>query len=233
MANAKAWEKRYPMILPEDWKALGYVGLPKEHLFVHLDGEIHDLFQHTLDGKPMVTWGKQLPAQYLSIYGVLEPVFRLATNFLLSPASLDWFYYLIYSPRTLTDPPTQHNGDDVYVYRRDNTPMETRHKKARAALQRLAMIHTIELEDLDVDDHDDEGLTVPRTDKFEQGVNIKDDSSTTSGIRPHIIMSRTFVREFMGMCMEGSQSLEETHVMGIKIALAFGHEIAVSRALTP
>ena len=85
-----------------------------------------------------------------------DSIFRLASNFLLSTASLDWFYYLIYSPRTLTDPPIQHNGEDVYVYRRDDTPMATRHQKADAALQRLAMVHTIEPEDLGVDDNDDE-----------------------------------------------------------------------------
>ena len=232
MANAKA-QARYPMILPQDWETLGYGKLPIERLLVHLDGEIHDLFEYTLDGKRMVTWRKQLLEQYQAIGKVLEPVFRLATNFLLSPASLDWFYYLIYSPRTLTDPPIQHNGENVYVYRRDDTPMETRHKMARAALQRLAMVHTIDLGDLDDDDHDDEGRTEPMTDKFEQGVNIKDDSSTTSGIRPHITMSRAFLQDFMDMCMEGVQSLEEMYVMRIKMALAFIHEFAVSRALTP
>ena len=109
------------------------------------------------------------------------------------------------------------------MYRRDDTPIGTRHKKARAALQRLAMVHTIEL---------DEGRTEPRTDRLEPGVNIKDDSSTTSGIRPHITMSRTFVRELMGMCTGGFQSLEKMYVMRIKMALAFDHDIAVSSALS-
>lgn len=232
MASDEA-QARYPMILPEDWEELGYVTLSQERLFVHLDGRIHDLFKYTVDGKPMKTWVKQTPRQYQVIRAVLEPVFQLATNILLSPASLDWFYYLIFSSRTLTDPPIQHNGDDVYVYRHDDTPMVTRHQKAKAALQRLAMVHTIELEDLDGDDHDDEGRTEPRTDRLEQGVNIKDDSPRISGIGPRVTMSRAFLRDFLRMCMEGSQSLEELHVMVTKMALAFIHELAVSRPSTP
>lgn len=232
MATAEG-KARYPDILRQDWEALGYVGLPAERLFVRLEGEIHDLFQYHLDGKPMITWSNQLPEQYLTVSNVLDPVFRLATNILLSPASLDWFYYLIYSPRTRTDPPIQHNGDDVYVYRRDDTLMETRHEMARAALQRLAMTHTIALEDVDEDEHNDEGRTEPRIDFFEQGINIKNDLSATSGIRAHIIMSRAFVRDLMDMCMEGSRSYTEMQVMRLKMAIAFIHEVAVSRVLTP
>lgn len=236
MADAEA-RARYPMIEEKDWEALGYDGLQIDRALrgtVVLEGEIHDLFKFQIAGKPMRTWSQQTPQQYRLIEKVLEPVFRLATNFLLSPASLDWFYYLIYAPRALTDPPIQHNGDDVYVYRRDDTPMEKRHEMARAALQRLAMTHTITLEDLVDDDHDDEGRTMPRIDDFfEQGVNIKDDSSRISGIRPHIAMSRAFVRDVIDMCMDGSQSLWSMHVVNMKMAVAWIHEIAVSRALTP
>ena len=231
MATA-AGRARYPMIYRQDWEALGYGGIPNGLLYPGLDGEIHDLFRYKLDGKPMSTWIGQLPEQYLVIDKILEPVFRLATNILLSPASLDWFYYLIYVPRTLTDPPMQENGDDVYVYRRDGTPMETRYEMARAALQRLAMTYTIALEDVDDDEHNDEGRTEPRTNFFEEGINIKNDLFTPSGVRAHIVMSRAFVHELMDMCMEGIRSYVEMQVMGLKMAVSFIHEVAVSRVLT-
>lgn len=232
MATA-AGRAEYPIILGQDWEALGYVGFPYERLNPRLEKGVHDLFRYKPEGKRMETWFKQLPEQYLVITQALDPVFRLATNILLSPASLDWFYYLIYSPRTLTDPPIQENGQDVYVYRRSVTPMETRHEMARAALKRLAMTHTIALEGIDEKEHNDEGRTEPRTDFFEQGINIKNDSFTPSGVRAHIVMSRDFVHDLVDMCMEGIRSYAEMQVMGLKMAVSFIHEIAVSRVLTP
>lgn len=227
MANAET-RRQWTMIVDQDWEALGYVGLPDgsgQHL--GLEGEIHELFDYTIDGRPAPIWRDQTLPQYNAIRGVLEPVFRLATKFLLCPASLDWFYYLIYAPRAVTHPLVQHNGADVYEYRRDDTPMETRHAMARAALRRLAMIHTISLGD----SGSDEGLMQPSTTYYEHGVNIKDDSSTKSGIRPHITISSWFVRELMDLCMEGKLAELRMLTMGTKMALTWIHELAVSRVL--
>lgn len=251
MANAEV-RARYPDVMNKDWAALGFVrlqtrllddpGLTEE---VHdllparlpenfgLTGEIHDLFQFNIPGRRMRIWQDQTFEQYWAIRGSLEPVFRLATNFLLCPASLDWFYYLIYAPREPTDPVILHNGDAVHEYRRDDTPMETRHQKARAALQRLAMTHTISLDDFK-DEYNDEGRTVPSMRYHEKGVNIKDDDpEEISGIRPHIGISQDFVRYLMNTYMEGSQSRPRMLNMWIKMAVTWGHEIAVSEVLIP
>lgn len=230
MADAEG-RARYPQILEADWVALGYIGLSERlERDMGLEGEIHDLFQYSVNGRPMPIWENQNRGQYHAILAVLKPVFRLATKFLLSPASLDWFYHLIYAPRTLTDPLVQHNGDDVYEYRRDGTPRKERYEKAKAALQRLARIHTISLNDFNVG-NDAEGCTRIGTAFSEQGVNIKDDSSTKSGIGFHTAINWGFIRQLMEFCMDGGDSRTYMFVLGTKMAVTWIHEFAVSRVL--
>ena len=221
----------YDMLLDLDWEDLGYVGLPHGHdRGLGLTGEIHNLFRYNLPGRPIPIWYRQSHGQYLATLAVLRPVFRLATNFLLCPASLGWFYYLIYAPRKLTDPLIQHNGDDVFEYRRDGTDMTERHRKARAALERLAMVHTISLDDFG-NNNEDEGVTSVGTKFHQQGVNIKDDWSPPNGIGFHVSINRDFVRILMELCMEGHDSVTQMFVIGTKMAVTWIHEIAVSRVL--
>ena len=219
-AEGRAW---YPMILEDDWLALGYVGLPVTQLGRGLDGPIHDVFRYRIPGRSAPIWTKQSLGQYKAIHTLLAPVFRLATKILLCPASLDWFYYLIYAPRKLTEPPIQHKGEDVHRYRRDDTTINKRHEMARAALQRLAMIHTIEFEDNPID-----GGTWPTM----EAVNVKDDSSPTkSGVGPKITISRDYCRLFMQFCMEGDGSLDRMYTLAVQMAIIWIHELAVSRVL--
>ena len=219
----------YPDLEDGDWEALGYVGIPDERLpNLYLENPIHDLFEYTVPGRAMPIWQDLSPGQYRVIREMLYPVFQLATKFLLSPASLDWFYYLIYAPRALTDPLVQHNGSNVYEYRRTDTPRAERHAKARAALQRLARTHTIELNSIN---DDDEATTVPSLIQFRQGVNIKDDSPTPSGMGANIHMSPDYLRQFLNMCMEGRKSMTRMRILGTMMAVGWGHEIAVSRFL--
>ena len=50
----------------------------------------------------------------------LNPVFQLATRIPQSPASLDYFYWLIYTPRTNAVAPVWNLGERVSEYRRDD-----------------------------------------------------------------------------------------------------------------
>ncbi len=223
--------KDFPMILERDWEALGYLERPRGSW--DLNGEIHDIFQYNLEGRATPIWEKHTRAQYGTLREAMKPVFRLATNLLLCPASLDWFYYLVYAPRKRTDPLVQEKGDDVFEYRRDDTTMEKRHEMARAALKRFALTHTFEFEDFE-NGHDDEGRTRPRLpfSYAPQGVNIKDDSPTTvSGIGSEISISRPLVKQLMEMVTEDSQSEDRKFTLVTKLAVTIVHEIAVSRLL--
>lgn len=225
MTDAEARD-RIRDILEEDWKALGYVGLPKGHMNrVGLYEDIHDLFEYTLDGRSVPIWIDQSRAQYDALRGVLEPVFRLATKILLSPASLDYFYYLIYAPRTDPKPPVWYKGQRVKEFRRDDTAKDERRAKARAALDRLAMMHTISFGNTG----GDEGNTVPSTKYFEEErVNIKDDSSTWSGIRPHTTIDARFVTQLVQWSITGKETEDRMLILGTRLAVCFIHEFVVS-----
>ena len=225
MTDAEA-RNRIRNILEEDWKILGYVGLPEGHMNrVGLREDIHDLFKYTLGGRSFPIWADQTRAQYDALRGVLEPVFRLATKILLSPASLDYFYYLIYAPRTLPRPPVWHKGQQVHEFRRDDTAKEERRRKAKAALDRLAMIHTISFGNTDRD----EGNTVPSTKYSEEvGVNIKDDTSTWSGARPHTTIDGRFFTQLAHCSMTGRETEDRMLILGTRLAVCFMHEFVVS-----
>ena len=226
MTDAEA-RNRLTDILEEDWEALGYVGLPEGHMNrVGLDEDIHDLFEYTLEGRDFPIWPDQTRAQYNVLRGVLEPVFRLATNILLSPASLDYFYYLIYAPRTLPNRSVWYKDERVHEFRRDYTAKDERRAKARAALDRLAMMHTISFGNTGAD----EGNTVPSTKYFEEeGVNIKDDSSTWSGIRPHTTIDARFVTQLVQWSITGQETEDRMLILGTRMAVCFIHEFVVSR----
>ena len=227
MVDAEA-RGRIGDILEEDWKVLGYVGLPEGHMRrVGLyEDEVHDLFEYTLDGRSVPIWIDQTKAQYDALRGVLEPVFRLATKILVSPASLDYFYYLIYAPRTLAHPPVWYKREQVHVFRRDDTAKDRRREKALAALNRLARMHTISFGNTG----DDEGSTVTSTKYFEEfRVNIKDDTSTWSGIRSHTTLDARFVRQLLQLSTTGKETEDRMLILGTRLAVCFIHEFVVSR----
>ena len=193
---------------------------------VGLRGDIHELFQYTHVGRSVPIWIDQKSAQYDALRGILEPVFRLATKILLSPASLDYFYYLIYAPRKLARPPVWYKREQVYEFRRDDTAEDQRRQKARAALKRLAMMHTISFGNTG----GDEGNTVTSTKYFEEfRVNIKDDTSTWSGIRSHTTIDSRFVEQLVQCSITGKGTEDRMLILGTRLAVCFIHEFVVSR----
>ena len=193
---------------------------------VGLTGDIHNLFKYTVGERSFPIWIDQTRAQYDGLRGILEPVFRLATKILLSPASLDYFYFLIYAPRTLPRPPVWYERQQVYEFRRDDTAKDERRTKARDALDRLAMIYTISYGN----SREDEGTTVPSTKcAEEEGVNIKDDTSTWSGIRPHTTIDGRFVTQLVQCSITGRENEDRMLILGTRLAVCFIHEIVVSR----
>ena len=225
MTDAKA-RSQIPQILEEDWRVLGYVGLPERHMDrVGLSGDIHDLFEYTHEGRSFPIWIDQTRAQYDVLRGILKPVFRLATKILLSPASLDYFYYLVYAPRQLARPPVWYKNQQVNEFRPDDTAKDERRTKARAALNRLAMVHMISLGNTG----GDEGFTVPSIRYFaEERVNIKDDTSTFSGIRPHTTIDARFVVELVKCSITGKEKEDRMLILGTRLAVCFIHEFVVS-----
>ena len=192
---------------------------------VGLSGDIHNLFRYTLPGRSFPIWIDQTRAQYDGFRGILEPIFRLATKILLSPASLDYFYYLIYAPRRLPRPPVWYKGEQVHEFRCDDTAKDERRAKARAALLRLAMMHTISLGRTG----NDEGITFTSTKSSEVRVNIKDDTSNWSGVRPHTIIDGRFVTQLVQYAMAGKETEDRMLILGTRLAVCFIHEFVVSR----
>ena len=193
---------------------------------VGLSGDIHNLFKYTLQGRSCPIWANQTRAQYDALRGILEPVFRLATKILLSPASLDYFYYLIYAPRRLPRRPVWYKGEQVHEFRCDDTAKDERRVKTRAALDRLAMKHTISFGNTDTD----EGNTMPSTKYFEEpGVNIKDDRSTWSGVRSHTTIDAHFVTQLVQCCITGKETEDRMLILGTRLAVCFIHEFVVSQ----
>ena len=218
------------MILDEDWEVLGYGedNTRRQAEGIADEVEIHGLFKYSLSRRSKPNWSNCSYAKYKEYEALLKPSFKLATMFLTCPASLDWFYYLVYTRRVPTNPPLWHNGAVVQEYRRDDLPMEERHQQAKIALKRLATFHTIQIEDLDLDD---EGATRPDVESFPEGINIKDRGLIKSGLAPRIVISRDFVDELRKMKYDGSQSSFRSNNLRVKLAATLVHEIAVSLAL--
>ena len=223
--DAKA-RKEYSILHDGDWKMLGYDENPLlRQNEPRLEGDIHPLFQYKIPGRPDSDpiWPLYTPEQYENHLVDLNPVFQLATRILQSPASLDYFYWLIYSPRTDAEPPVWNLGERVSEYRRDDKSEDDRRKMSREALDRLALTHWITIEKSEEVKHA-AGLTKARS----IGINIKDDTSAPSGVNSQIIINQEYLDKLAKLRAGGSINHLRTLNLRFKMAITLLHELAVS-----
>lgn len=155
----------------------------------------------------------------------LDPVLRLATAILESPASLDWFYYLLYSPRRST--PIVHNGQPVTAFEPNHTPLEARHRLAKAALERLAKsLHFVIAGPGEVfSTKSSNGVTEPILLGFENGINITDDSDAPRGLATTIRISKDYLTKFAELRSRVGDNTSQIKLLQFKMAGTFAHEI--------
>lgn len=115
-----------------EWERLGYVNLPKLRLN-NLAREISPVFRYT-DERDKIRWtGISRRA-----YQIIEPVCRLASTIIESPASLAFLHALMYSSRTEITGLSQRAGYPCYSFRRSRPSSIQDSENPRLALKRLA-----------------------------------------------------------------------------------------------
>lgn len=217
---------RYSVLRDKDWETLGYTEIPYFRQYEpELEGDIHPIFQYTIPGRPdsFPIWPFYTQQEYQGHLVDLNPVFRLATKILRSPGSLDFFYWLIFSPRTHAEPPVWNLGERVSQYRRDEMPEDDRRRMATAALDRFALTHRITIGGIE-----QAGLTTAMLSEQEEGINIKDDSSTPNGVKSWIALNEKFLDQLARLRAEGSANHLKIFKLRLKMAITILHEVAVS-----
>lgn len=108
----------------------------------------------------------------------LRPVFKLATEILLTPASLDFLYDVIWSPRTRDSGATLPNVRPAETIVPKARKTEKNRADVRAALERLAVSLSWRLEQLS----DEYALILPVLWDHQNGVCIRDDNGSHLGV---------------------------------------------------
>lgn len=115
-----------------EWERLGYVKFSRFRLN-NLTREINPVFQY-MDELDTLRWSGLSPEGYRSI----EPVCRLASAMIESPASLAFLHALVFSPRTEIIGLSQRVGYPCYQFRRSVISSIPDSEDPRLALKRLA-----------------------------------------------------------------------------------------------
>ncbi len=217
---------RYSVLRERDWNILGY-----QESYYHLfeadpEGDIHPIFQFDVPGRSFPIWPLFSQQEYQSHLVDLGPVFRLATKILLSPSSLDFFYWLIYSPRTAVEPPVWSLGDRVLEYRRYDKAEDERRDESRRALDRFALTHRITFGELEEDAGRTTAMFLFARD--DQGINIMNDSPVASGIPSWIILSQRYLDQLARLRAGGFANRLKILNLRFKMAVTLVHELAVS-----
>ena len=218
---------RYSAFRERDWNILGYQEISYYRLYeADPEGDIHPIFQYTVPGRSSPIWPFFSQQEYQSHLMDLGPVFRLATKLLLSPSSLDFFYWLIYSPRTAVEPPVWNSGERVLEYRRYDKPEDDRRDESRKALDRFALTHRITFGEL----QEDAAKTIAMFSfaRDDQGINIMDDSQIASGMPSWIILSQKYLDQLARLRAGGLANRLKIFNLRFKMAVTSIHELAVS-----
>ena len=220
-------KERYSAIHDQDWERLGYIEIPQFRQYEpELEGDIHPIFQYTVPGRPdsRAIWPGYTQQGYQDLLVDLNPVLRLATKIMRSPGSLDFFYWLIFSPRTNVEPPIWNLGERVSEYRRDDKPEHVRREIVTAALDRFALTHRITIGP----NQEAAGETEAFLPKQEEGINIKDDTSVPNGLKSWIKLNEKYLHQLARLRAEGSASRLKILILRLKMAITILHEVAVS-----
>lgn len=124
---------------PSEWERLGYVNSPKFRPN-DLTREINPVFQY-VDELNHRRWKGLTPSGYCR---TMEPVCRLASAMLESPASLAFLHAVMCSPRTDIASLSERVGYPCQEFSRSDTSLISDSEDPRKALERLALnIHWV------------------------------------------------------------------------------------------
>lgn len=121
------------LLTTSELERLGYdVNLPNLRPN-NLAREISPIFQY-MDEEDKIRWGGLEREEYQ----LIEPVCRLASAMIESPASLAFLHALLYSPRAIIAQLSQRVGHPCYEFRRSEISLIPDSEDPRLALKRLA-----------------------------------------------------------------------------------------------
>ena len=152
---------------------------------------------------------------------------QLASALLESPASLDFLYYVIHSPRFLPMEVAEFGGRPVYEFQRVMVSREARRRKAKEALDRLAESLCFVVESPKEDAKEDfHRLTEPSLAIYPYGINVVDESPTPRGIGSMIRINKSYLVKLTQLLAREGDNTAQILSMQFKIATSICHEIA-------
>ena len=221
---------KYSTFLQDDWANLGYLDDPSSDQY-ELDLTLAKLpiFHHKHHSRPIVEhviWTQYSGSQYEKLGFELDPVLRLASAMLESPASLDLLYKIIYSPRRFPPNPMDYEGQPVFEIERSESN-ETRRNMARKALNRLAESLSFVVGNPKEDGKENCDNTVAHSLALHPyGINIADDSGTPRGIASLIHINRNHLSKLTMLLKSGGDKTSQILTLQFKLAVSICHNIA-------
>ena len=144
-----------------------------------------------------------------------------------SPASLDTLYQIVYSPRDFAKEHSEFGGLPVFEFPKLDTARETRHKKAKEALHRLAGSLCFLVEN--PDDSSTEDCCAMATPSFAvqpYGINIADNSPAPAGIGSLIRINESHLVKLGQLLMHKDDNQAQIFSLQFRIATSICHDIA-------
>lgn len=133
----------FPSVRDDEWQWLGYMDTSMPHTST-LTNEIHPLLQFSNDqrGEGRERVWTLLEGNVEEMEQMMLPVLRLATKIILSPASIQFIYYILYGPREeLADLSRTHRTPVRAIHPTEDVRYDEMFQKVNKALTRLA-VHT-------------------------------------------------------------------------------------------
>ena len=221
---------KYSTFTDEDWTRLGYLDPPSSEEYELglslLKLPIFHFRRLSKDKVGHMIWTQFIDAQNAKLCGKLDPVFRLASAMLQSPASLDHLYKIIYGPRRIPFKAIGGVNQPVFETERVETD-ETRRNMAKKALNRLAesLSFVVECPKKNVKDNCD-AVVSHSTALHPYSINIADDSGTPRGIASVIRLNRIHLSKLSILHARDGDSTSQILSLQFSMAVSICHNVA-------
>jgi hypothetical protein len=214
----------YPQISVSTWKLHGYLDQGESRSCTSLTSSIHPIFGFLMT--TMKPYGKieSLPrwgSLTIEEYECLEPMLRLASLLLLSPASLRFYHSIIYTTRRQTS--TTHRNLPVYEFSRSGVPESEVSEQTLYALEKLAGSLSFQFLDDIVDDSC--AVATPCLGINSNGISIIPAEKVT-GLGGFVKINRRFLRLLQQLLKR--PYIKHKQILGLQLQVASlsCHELA-------
>ncbi|MCJ1273516.1 hypothetical protein MMC21_001309 [Puttea exsequens] len=221
---------KYETFLEEDWAKLGYLATPgsNEH-GLGLTNTKHPIFQYTNLSRPDISqpiWVQYTLDEYDLLCAEIDPILRLASLMLESPASLDFLHDVIYSPRQEPEELVEYNGYSVLELKRA-PPSDSQRTKTKEALYKLAESIVFLVESPDHREKDAHCNTTPSLAVQAYGTNIADDAANLpKGIGSIIRINKSYLVSLTALLAQEENTTSQILSLQFKVATLLCHEVA-------